>query len=656
MAGVAASVLPLLCVVTMLAGAVMADAQYSAQTFVDLQNAARADVGVAPLAWDDTLAAYAQRYAGERKGDCALEHSGGPYGENIFWGSKGSNWTAGDAVATTTLVGCAAVDCDGDRGRFILCEYDPRGNLPGVRPYAGCGQFNRSAQSSPQEFLNLQNAARAGVGVGMLSWDSAVAAYAQGYADKRKGDCRQVPSGGPYGENIFQGGSDISWTVSDALFSWLGEKQYYDCASNMCRKGQACGEYTQLVWANSTRVGCASVTCQGGGTFITCNYDPPGNLAGERPYVGCAAPPPTSDKGNGTKDKDNANSSSANSSNPSRNGSSPAILPIVLPVVTILGLISAISIYICRKRSSPNKTLSYAACSEDIKDIKSVLLDPSVIRIATSNFSEENKLGEGGFGQVYKGMMPDGQEIAVKRLSQGSKQGLPELKNELLLVAKLQHRNLVKLIGACLDGEDKLLVYEYIPKKSLDAFIFDDEKRGKLAWDTRYKIICGIARGLVYLHDESRIKVIHRDLKPSNILLEMDMNPKISDFGLASVFDGDHTMHVTRRVAGTYGYMAPEYAVLGHVSTKSDVFSFGMIILEIVTGRRNSVSSETMMAEHLLTYVWENWTRGTKAEIVDPSLNYKYSESEVLKCWRPKSAHCSLVSTSRIAAMFPSTP
>ncbi|KAM3206073.1 hypothetical protein ACQJBY_061631 [Aegilops geniculata] len=230
-------------------------------------------------------------------------------------------------------------------------------------------------------------------------------------------------------------------------------------------------------------------------------------------------------------------------------------------------------------------------------------------------------------------MMPDGQEIAVKRLSEGSKQGLRELKNELLLVAKLQHRNLVKLIGACLNGEDKLLVYEYIPKKSLDAFIFDDEKRGKLAWDTRYKITCGIARGLVYLHDESRIKVIHRDLKPSNILLEMDMNPKISDFGLASIFEGDHTKHITRRVAGTYGYMAPEYAVLGHVSTKSDVFSFGMIILEIVTGRRNSVSSQTMMAEHLLTYVWENWTKGTKAEIVDPSLHYNNSpENEVLKC------------------------
>ncbi|XP_073359393.1 cysteine-rich receptor-like protein kinase 44 [Aegilops tauschii subsp. strangulata] len=399
---------------------------------------------------------------------------------------------------------------------------------------------------------------------------------------------------------------------------------------------------TQTVWANSIRVGCASVTCDGGhGTFILYEYDPRGNLYGVLPYTGCGQFN-RSDKGNGTNAKENGNRSNANSSNLSRNGSSHAILPIVLPVVTTLALISAISICIWRKRSSLKKTQSNTTCSEDIEDIKSVLLDPSVIRIATSNFSEENKLGEGGFGKVYKGMMPDGQEIAVKRLSEGSKQGLRELKNELLLVAKLQHRNLVNLIGACLNEEDKLLVYEYIPKKSLDAFIFDDEKRGKLAWDTRYKIICGIARGLVYLHDESRIKVIHRDLKPSNILLEMDMNPKISDFGLASIFDGDHTKHITRRVAGTYGYMAPEYAVLGHVSTKSDVFSFGMIILEIVTGRRNSVSSETMMAEHLLTYVsiifsdfqvWENWTKGTKAEIVDPSLHYNNSsENEVLKC------------------------
>nr|AQQ72823.1 putative pathogenesis-related protein PR1-RK2 isoform 6 [Triticum aestivum]AQQ72824.1 putative pathogenesis-related protein PR1-RK2 isoform 6 [Triticum aestivum] len=181
MAAAAASLLLLQCVVTMLAGAATADAQYSAQTFADLQNAARADVGVAPLAWDDTLAGYAQRYAGERKGDCKLVHSDGPYGESIFWGNKGGNWTASDAVAVwvqekqyyncsdgscaagkicshytqivwanTTRVGCAAVACDGNLGTFILCEYDPRGNVPGVRPYAGCGQFNRSGDVCTQ--------------------------------------------------------------------------------------------------------------------------------------------------------------------------------------------------------------------------------------------------------------------------------------------------------------------------------------------------------------------------------------------------------------------------------------------------------------------------------------------------------------------------
>lgn len=259
-------------------------------------------------------------------------------------------------------------------------------------------------------------------------------------------------------------------------------------------------------------------------------------------------------------------------------------------------------------------------------------MDPLLIRAATDNFAEVNKLGEGGFGQVYKGLLADGLEIAAKRLSKGSKQGIRELKSELLLLAKLQHRNLVKLIGACVHQEENILVYEYIPNKSLDAFIFDDEKRKQLAWETRYKIICGIARGMVYLHDESRVKVIHRDLKPSNILLEKDMTPKICDFGLARVFEGDHTKDITRRVAGTYGYMAPEYAVLGHVSTKSDVFSFGVIVLEIVTGRRNTTSSESIMDEHLLSYVWENWTRGTVTEIVDPSLHHNCAENEVLKC------------------------
>nr|XP_025879283.1 venom allergen 3 isoform X4 [Oryza sativa Japonica Group] len=292
----------------------------STERFLYLQNQARADVGVAPLAWDGTVAAYAEKYAAARKGDCDLKHSGGPYGENIFWGSAGANWTATDAVASwasekqwyncsddscdapggrgcthykqmvwakTTKVGCASVSCDANRGTFMVCEYDPPGNVPGVQAYAGCGHFNQTAQSSPQDFLNLHNAARAGVGAGMLSWDSTVAAYAADYAEKRKSDCRNVHSNGPYGENLFQGVAHISWTASDALFSWLGEAKNYNCTGNTCKDGQECGEYTQLMWTNSTRVGCASVTCDdsaGGGTFIACNYDPPGNVAGQRPY------------------------------------------------------------------------------------------------------------------------------------------------------------------------------------------------------------------------------------------------------------------------------------------------------------------------------------------------------------------------------------
>ncbi|KAK3157953.1 hypothetical protein QOZ80_2AG0130770 [Eleusine coracana subsp. coracana] len=490
------------------------DAQDSAaasQAFLDLHNAARADVGVAPLVWDDTVASYAGRYAAARQRDCRLQRSNGSYGENIFWGSGGNNWTANDAVATwveekqyyncssnscasgrvcshytqavwadTVRLGCAAVACDGGPGTFIICNYDPKGNVAGRRPYDDCG-FNRSAQAAPQDFLNPQNVARGMLGIGMLSWDSSVAAYAQGYAEKRMRDCKKIYSGGPYGENIFQQG--ISSTASEAVFSWLGQNRNYNCSSNTCATGQTCDDYTQLMWTNSKKVGCASVACADGGTFITCNYDPPGNKPGERPYLSClqaGSTTPVLGNGNGT------NPSSGNSSNPNRKDNNPPVLPIVLPVLAVLCLILAISICIWRRsRIKRNSSSTILIGSEDIEDLKSLLLDPSVIRAATDNFAEGNKLGEGGFGQVYKGVMPDGQEIAVKRLARGSKQGLHELKNELLLVVKLQHRNLVKLIGACLDGQDKLLVYEYIPNKSLDTFIYDTQKREELTWDTR---------------------------------------------------------------------------------------------------------------------------------------------------------------------------
>ncbi|XP_066325650.1 cysteine-rich receptor-like protein kinase 15 isoform X2 [Miscanthus floridulus] len=270
---------------------------------------------------------------------------------------------------------------------------------------------------------------------------------------------------------------------------------------------------------------------------------------------------------------------------------------------------------------------------EDIGYFESEQLNLVVIRAATNNFSEENKLGEGGFGEVFKGTLQDGEEIAVKRLSKNSSQGFHELKNELVLAAKLKHRNLVQLLGVCLQ-EEKMLIYEYMPNRSLDTFLLDPVRRQQLDWSKRFAIICGIARGLLYLHDESRLKVIHRDLKPSNVLLDADMNPKISDFGIARAFHGDQSRDITRRPVGTLGYMAPEYAYWGHVSSKSDMFSFGVIILEMVTGRRNNSAYDSEIdSVSVLSHVWDKWRTGSTADVVDPLLAESgYPEGEVLNC------------------------
>lgn len=254
---------------------------------------------------------------------------------------------------------------------------------------------------------------------------------------------------------------------------------------------------------------------------------------------------------------------------------------------------------------------------------------------ATSNFSEENKLGEGGFGAVYKGQFSDGTEIAVKRLASHSGQGFIEFKNEVQLIAKLQHRNLVRLLGCCSHGEEKILVYEFLPNKSLDLFIFDENKRALLDWYNRLEIIEGIAHGLLYLHKHSRLSVIHRDLKPSNILLDSEMNPKISDFGLARIFSSNNTEgNKTRRVVGTYGYMAPEYASVGLFSIKSDVFSFGVLFLEILSGKKNSGSHHSGDFINLLGFAWSLWGEGRWHELIDESLVSKYhpAENEIMRC------------------------
>ncbi|KAK5814172.1 hypothetical protein PVK06_029624 [Gossypium arboreum] len=177
--------------------------------------------------------------------------------------------------------------------------------------------------------------------------------------------------------------------------------------------------------------------------------------------------------------------------------------------------------------------------------------DLGTIAAATNNFSSDNKLGQGGFGPVYKGVLLNGKEIAVKRLSNSSSQGLQEFKNEIVLIAKLQHRNLVRILGCCVEGEEKMFIYEFLPNKSLDFIIFDDSKRSLLDWKKCLEIICGIAREMLYLHHDSRLRVIHKDLKASNVLLDDAMNPKISDFGMARIFGGDQMEGDTRRVVET---------------------------------------------------------------------------------------------------------
>ncbi|KAK9681744.1 hypothetical protein RND81_10G025100 [Saponaria officinalis] len=251
---------------------------------------------------------------------------------------------------------------------------------------------------------------------------------------------------------------------------------------------------------------------------------------------------------------------------------------------------------------------------------------------ATNSFHESSLLGRGGFGQVYKGTLEDGQEIAVKRLSRLSGQGIEEFMNEVVVISKLQHRNLVKLLGCCVDGEEKMLIYEYMSNKSLDAYLFDPQKRAILHWRKRFTIIEGICRGLLYLHRDSRLRIIHRDLKPSNILLDENLNPKISDFGMARIFGGNQDHGSTQRVAGTYGYMSPEYAMEGHFSEKSDVFSFGVLLLEIISGKRNSSFWFEEDSLSLLGYTWKLWKENDIDSLIDPSICGPDTQGEIIKC------------------------
>ncbi|KAL3596254.1 hypothetical protein D5086_007891, partial [Populus alba] len=282
--------------------------------------------------------------------------------------------------------------------------------------------------------------------------------------------------------------------------------------------------------------------------------------------------------------------------------STVVIIAIVVPVGVSIALFCLGFCFLRRRGRKNRDSVKENDDGDEISTVESLQFDLSSIEAATNNFSPDNKLGEGGFGEVYKGTLPNGQQIAVKRLSKYSGQGEAEFKNEVLLIAKLQHRNLVRLLGFCLQGAEKILIYEFVPNKSLDHFLFDPAKQGLLDWSIRCKIIGGIARGLLYLHEDSRLRIIHRDLKASNVLLDGEMNPRIADFGMAKIFGGDQSQGITNRIAGTFGYMSPEYAMHGQYSVKSDVYSFGVLILEIISGKKNSSFYQSDNGMDLLSY------------------------------------------------------
>ncbi|CAL5390630.1 unnamed protein product [Camellia sinensis] len=279
------------------------------------------------------------------------------------------------------------------------------------------------------------------------------------------------------------------------------------------------------------------------------------------------------------------------------------------------------------------------------EDLELPLFDLAVIANSTNNFSIDNKLGEGEFGPIYKGILEGGQEIVVKRLSKNSSQGLDEFKNEVICIAKLQHRNLVKLLGCCMQGEEKMLIYEYMPNKSLDLFIFeqglnqiqknpDRTRSALLEWSKGFHIINVIAQGLLYLHQDSRLRIIRRGLKACNILLDIDMNSKISDFGVARSLGGNETSKYKHSAFLCSGYITPKYAVDGLFSVKSDVFSFGVLVLEIVSEKRNRGFHHPSHRLNLLGHAWRLHKEDRSLELIDEALWDSCYLNEVLRSIR----------------------
>ncbi|PIN25928.1 Serine/threonine protein kinase [Handroanthus impetiginosus] len=252
---------------------------------------------------------------------------------------------------------------------------------------------------------------------------------------------------------------------------------------------------------------------------------------------------------------------------------------------------------------------------------------------ATNGFSAQNLLGEGGFGSVYKGILADGREVAVKRLKAGGGQGEREFRSEVEIISRIHHRHLVSLVGYCISENTRLLVYDYLPNNTL-YFHLHDEGRPVMDWATRVKIAVGAARGIAYLHEDCHPRIIHRDIKSSNILLDSNFEARVSDFGLAKLAMDANT-HITTRVMGTFGYMAPEYASSGKLTEKSDVFSFGVVLLELITGRKPVDTSQPPGEESLVEWARPLLSHALDTEefkeLADPRLEGNYVDFEMFR-------------------------
>ncbi|XP_058183269.1 probable LRR receptor-like serine/threonine-protein kinase At1g56140 [Rhododendron vialii] len=306
------------------------------------------------------------------------------------------------------------------------------------------------------------------------------------------------------------------------------------------------------------------------------------------------------------------------------------ILEIVVPVgvVSFLSFLALYWFVLCRKGPGWDDDEGKNDDDEDLlgMDVRPYTISYAELKAATEDFNPANKLGEGGFGPVFKGTLNDGRVIAVKQLSMASRQGKDQFVAEIATTSAVQHRNLVKLYGCCIEGNKRLIVYEYLENKSLDQALFGKTSLF-LNWPIRFDVCLGVARGLAYLHVESRLRIVHRDVKASNILLDSNLNPKVSDFGLAKLFD-DKKTHISTRVAGTLGYLAPEYALLGQLTEKADVFGFGVVALEIVSGRPNTDSSLEEEKIYLLKWAWHVHENNREVELVDARL-LEFNEEEV---------------------------